>query len=93
MFYGYLYRVPVIAHRGVGPQEGRKLRLAGVALFQTGLPGHRRGKSKLAEALTQDFHCLLLAAVPVGSLSLPSAATAAHGWTCQHSQQLSLPRY
>ena len=90
MSHGQLHRDPVVAHRGVGPQEDRELRLAGVALFQTGQPGHRRGQSKVADALSQDSRGLLLAAVPVGSLSPAGAATAAHGRTLQHLQQLVL---
>ena len=65
MSHGQPHRDPVVTHRGVGPQEDHELRLAGVALFQ---PGHRRGQSKVADARSQDSHCLLLAAVPVGSL-------------------------
>ncbi len=46
MSHGQLHRDPVVAHRAVGPHEDRELRLAGVALFQTGQPGHRRGSPR-----------------------------------------------
>ena len=78
MSHGQLHREPVVAHRGVGPQEDRELRLAGVALFQPGQPGNRRGQSEVVDALTQDSRGLPLAAVPVGSLNPAGAATAAY---------------